>query len=654
MNKFLLIVLVSYYLSLSKAQEHSHEFGKINKEELQLAQYAKDTITEAVVIYDIGKSYFIATYDDKFDLYFERAMKIKILSKAGLRHAQISIPYYEEHGIDEGIVEIKGNTYNIENGEIKTIALDTKNTYNEKYNEHWYDRKFAMPDVKEGSVFEVSYKIKSPYLFNLRNWDFQQKIPVIYSEYTVRMIPFYEYISVLQGAKKYDDFKSYVDKNVLHHSFINYNDKVYTFIMKYVPAFKDESFITSSDDYIIKLNFQLAAIHYEDGTNKEIMSTWPKLAEGMLNEEKFGDYLKDSKSKGKKSIDTMQLTLKTKLEKAKRIDQFVKSNFSWNGHYDKFTTQNIKDFLISKTGNCADINLFLAGMLKAAGIDAYPVLLSTRDNGKVSGNYPFLHYFNYIVVFAKIDSLQVLLDATDPLCNFNELPTRCLNDYGYIVQNKKAEWLQFQSNFISNLEYDFNLKTNSNMDSIYKSCRLITTGYEAIDYRKRFSTNYYKLREKLLSNNSSSMDSILPVNLDQIEKPFEIVFNENIPLESVEDKIIVSPFCNKAITENPLKMDERNYPVDMIYKNSKTFKSTIIIPNSYKLLSKPKDIEINNDLVYILLKAQVINNDTITVKGVYEFKKDVYTVSDYNDLKAYFDKIVDKFNEKVVFEKDNK
>src|SRR5665647_217449 len=109
----------------------------------------------------------------------------------------------------------------------------------EEFNEHWYNNKFAMPDVKEGSVIEISYKIKSPYLFNFRGWEFQNRIPVIFSEYTVNMIPFYEYSNMLQGANKFDGFRSYETTSTSSPlGSIAYNDMAYCYTMKDLPAFK--------------------------------------------------------------------------------------------------------------------------------------------------------------------------------------------------------------------------------------------------------------------------------------------------------------------------------------------------------------------------------------------------------------------------------
>jgi len=479
MGKNLMMMCLVCFAQLAMAQKYIHEFGKYSSEEFELQRYEKDPSAEAVVIYDIGES-FITESSDGFVLNFERRTKIKIFNKAGLKWAQISIPYYQENNEWEKVYSIEGNTYNFENGKMQISPLDLKNSFKEKYNENWFLKKFAMPNVKEGSIIEITYKIQSPYLFNLRNWEFQNKIPVIYSEYTTKMNPFYDYVYILQGKDKFDEFRTYKDQISRQTGTAKYNDTVYEFIMKDVPAFKDEAFITSVDDYIIKLDFQLAAVHHQNGNTKSIMTTWPDMSKRMIDNESFGKFLNNSIKNSKEITDTMQLATKSEGEKARMIDQFVKSNFNWNGYNDIFSSKKVKEFLISKTGNCADINLFLTGMLNAAGIKAYPVILSTRSHGKIKLDYPFLSYFNYVVVLAKIDNIMVLLDATEPLCKFSVIPTRCLNEEGLVIQKDKIDWVNIKNASVSNIEHYYNIQPDVLNDSIFESCKLITTGYEAI------------------------------------------------------------------------------------------------------------------------------------------------------------------------------
>lgn len=651
MKILLLIMCFTSLIQLAGAQNYVHEFGKYSNEEFQLQHYDKDLSAEAVVIYDIGSSEFIET-DNGLEILFERRMKIKILTKAGLKWAKISIPYYESNNKFEEILELKGNTYNYENGEIRRSALNPKNAYNERYNEHWNDKIFAMPDVKEGSVIEVSYKIRTPYIFNFRNWDFQTKIPVIYSEYTTKMVPFYEYQYILQGASKFDEFKSYVDNGISKRfASVTYQDMVYFYVMKDIPAFRDESFITSPNDYIIKLDFQLAALHRPNGSTETVMSTWPKLSAEMMNNENFGKYLKSCKKKGKEITDTMHLASRTNTEKAKIIERFVKNKFNWNGITDIYATKGVKEFLTSKTGNCTDINLFLTGMLNAAGIDASPVILSTRGHGKIKSDYPFLHFFNYVVVLANIDNVSVLLDATDPFSNFTEIPPRCINDRGLIIEKDKEEWVSLKSNRVSSILYDVDIRMNNNKDSVAQSCKLITTRYDALDYRNRYTKIYKKLKDNLLGNNSLPGDTLKAIALYKIEDPFEIDFSNKKSLERIDDKIIVSPFSDFIITENPLKQSYRSYPVDFTYKKIYKYQSIIEIPKGYKLVSKPENLVINDKMIRIIYVTDTQNDNSIKVIGTYEFMKDEYEPIEYLELKNYFSKIVDKFNEKVVIGK---
>ncbi len=50
-----------------------------------------------------------------------------------------------------------------------------------------------MPNVKEGSMVEYSYTIQSDFLFDLREWEFQNTIPVAWSEYRVTIPEYFKY-----------------------------------------------------------------------------------------------------------------------------------------------------------------------------------------------------------------------------------------------------------------------------------------------------------------------------------------------------------------------------------------------------------------------------------------------------------------------------
>ena len=645
---FILLASVQQLFS----QNLQYEYGQCSIEELQMKKYDKDSTAEAVVIYDIGKSSF-EFEEGPIRLIFERRFKMKIFTKAGFDWTKIEIPYYEENDRPEEFLELSGNTYNFENGKVRTTPLDSKNAYIEKEDNHWRWKKFAMPDVKEGSVIEVKYKISTPFFFNFRGWNFQMKIPVIYSEYTTKMIPLFSYKYLLQGTNKLSDFKQYLDPGSDRTFYsIYWRDQVYVFIKKDIPAFKDESFITSYKDYIMRLTFQESEYTNNFNSKVEIMTTWPNLVQKLLEFPSIGAYIKGCQSQGKEIIDTMKLELKSNIEKVKKIQQFVKWNLTWDGKSEKYSYKKVKELFKTKIGNSADINLFLVGMINAAGIEANPVLISTRDHGKIKSDYPFESFFNYVVVDAIIDGQHILLDATDPLCGFGVLPRRCLNDVGLVLKKgDEVEWVNFSSPMTSSINYTFDLSSNSAMDSIAGKYKIVSSGYDALNYRQKCLKSSTAFRNEVLTDNLTLTDSIRVDNLKQIDKLLSIQFNANSGIDIIDGKMLISPFEGYSLTENPLKQPSRSYPIDMINKKRRIYVSTIHIPAGYKLLSSPENLTLENDDIKINYSFINVNESLVKVTGLYEFKRDVYDASVYLDLKRYFNLIIDKFSEKVILVK---
>jgi hypothetical protein len=67
---------------------------------------------------------------------FERHIRIKIFSEAGVRWAEQSIPFYRNGAQMEVVTQLEGNTYNFENGQIIRTPLDVKTTFEEKLDEN--------------------------------------------------------------------------------------------------------------------------------------------------------------------------------------------------------------------------------------------------------------------------------------------------------------------------------------------------------------------------------------------------------------------------------------------------------------------------------------------------------------------------------------
>lgn len=423
----------------------------------------------------------------------------------------------------------------------------------------------------------------------------------------------------MKGAKKFDEFSHGVIPNSdTRWGNLAYKLYQYNMGMIDIPAFKDEEFITSENDYMISLNFQLSKIYQPNGSVEERISTWPALCNDFLKYAEFGRYMNAATKEAKKILPTLNLDEKTTEEQIKIITDYVKSNYSWNGHTTKYADNKVSDLLKQKNGNSAELNLFLAGMLSAANINVQPVLLSTRENGAVSMTHPFANFLNYVIVQANTGEKNILMDATESMLLYDELPERCVNVKGLVVEK--------------------------NSENAY--------AYDAYKYRVAYYGDTQNLYDLFMQRSVEPKGDITVENYTELDKPFVISFKTESANENVADKLFIAPFLNQSQTDNLFKQKQRTLPVDLIHQHAAKYKSVIHIPEGYKVDYLPK--EVKHDGKVMIVNYSAIENPEkkqIEVIADYQFKKYIYEAKDYPLLKSTFDQMIKSFNDMIVLSK---
>lgn len=647
-----LITLLLFSTTLFSQSTDTKEFGEISLKDFEKKD-PEDPEAPAIVLFDIGHTDFVRSSDGNgFDIRFVRTKRILIKKKAGLFYADVNIPYYVDgRNQTERVEDIKANTYYLENGSLRKAVLKKKDIFTEKSSENWRQKKFAFPNAIEGAIIEYTYTLRSPFLFKLPDWEFQSAIPTLHSRYHFNLIPFYEYVYLLQGASKFDDFKVIQDHGLPRHfAGVTFYEVGYVATMNNVPAFKDESFISSVDDYIIKMDFQLAGFNSPDGSKREILTTYPKLIKSLIGHENFGKYLKKA-TKEAKNILSNSINVKGQdaEEKIKTIINYVKTNYDWNGKSRKYTKLSAKEVVKQKKGNSAEINLLLVALLRQAAIDADPVIFSTRDHGKIHKTYPFDHQFNSVVAFVNLGDIQILTDGTEPIIPYNRIPVRCINDQGLVIKEGKEIWVNMYGDISSKNTRRIIITPNPSEENLTADIHSSMTEIDGYLFRGYYENNFELIEKDLAENGFENIQNIQSENFTHTNKPYKISFQANRPIEVFDDKILIPPFLNYPPEENLLKQKTRTYPIDFIYKKARNYGSKINIPNGYKVSELPSELIIDNALIKIIYKA-VQQDNIIKTTGAIIYKKSKYEPKDYTRIKNHIDAIVEKFNEPIVLE----
>lgn len=645
-----MLVLCMYSVSILAQESGFLAEFRVSEKDLQNNIYAKDSLVSALVIYESGKSYI--TQSD-YGVVTEYKKKVKILNPEGYKYATIKVFLHKGTSDFEKIRKIKATSYLKENGKVQVIELDKDHIFKENVNEHYDAVTFTLPNIKTGSVFTYSYTLESPFIFNYHEWEFQDEIPKVYSEYKTSIPANYNYNIKLVGLKKLDENTSDVDRDCFTYGTASADCAKSLYVMKDIPAFIEEDFMTAKENYLSKIEYELMQVNYFDGRVDDITKSWRDADREIRMRSLGGELRKFSSVKNLLNEETV--SEKDQLIKAKKIFEYVQQNYVWNKEYSLFHDISVKKIVKEKSGSIGSINCLLHNLLKKNGIEVYPVISSTRNNGVPTKLFPVLSEFNYLLVKVKIDGKEYLLDASDTYVSFGQIPFRCLNSYGRQIDFKKgSEWVSLESKKSSMNYVSLNLKF-TDLSTVTGILKTGFSGYHTLLKKKEYYPNPEAYLNKMEDDNvdlevlkyeikSNGLDDDKFQEIIELKKEFQI---------ETGNVIYLDPFFFKFFTANPFKLQNRTYPVDFGYKDSYLYTLSLDVGEFYQFGDVPKDYT----LVLPERKAEVTYNSVVTGSKIdlrfkINFKESEYSPVLYEGLKKLMEKAVStQLNSIIVLNK---
>ncbi|MCX6221284.1 MAG: DUF3857 and transglutaminase domain-containing protein [Bacteroidia bacterium] len=673
-----LVLSLCFLIRISAQEAPKIKFEKPSDEELSMKTYPTDSTADAVILYDDGSSYVKYDLERGFMLTFERFVRIKILRQNGVEWGNFQFSLYSHNLNKEDLTHVKGTTINLENGKIVKTDLKKNAVFRERENKYRESVKFSMPAVKVGSIIDLQYTIATEMTWNLRTWKFQYKIPVKWSQYRVVYPEYFTYNhsslgyhSLLYNKRSQSTENiSYTERvdNTSNNTAgfrvpstqavartITYLNQIIECAASDIPAIKEEPYLTSLDNYTSQLKSELNNTNFSKigGSMHNYTTSWNDIAKQLADDDSFGQQLK---STGFLSDDVEKMTkgISSNETKLNIIYSFVQRSMKWDGFKSFFTDKSLKKAYADKTGNSADINLLLIAMLKKAGIDASPVLLSTRENGIIGLVHPTLSDCNYVVARATLDGKQIFLDATEPNLQAGIIPFRCLNGEGYLIQEGSSESVQLtnpKSMESSSVVLDYK---DGKMTGLFKKK---DTGLSAHTFRKSVKTSGgQKEYFEKLKNSSPELDyvSFNYTNLDSLSQP--IVSEYRFSLKEKQDSnagvIYLDPVVIERQKTNPFSSPTRIYPVDFGTLVTQYYNMQFDIPQGYMAEELPKEISISLPGRAGQFMYQISQMDQkINLTMVFSINKTLFLPDEYQALKNFFDLVINKQAEQVVLKK---
>lgn len=671
-KKLLFAVILSVIAFQMQAQEAADykkvKFGKLDIAEFETKSFGKDSAAAAVVLFDIGKLRFGINTKGRWVYILEKHKRIKILSKEGSKYGNFEVSIFQNSSYKEELKSVKTASYNLVDGKVQQNKSSKDEKFKDEVNENYTKYKYTVSDVQEGSIVEIEYEIQSDVIYTLRDWYFQSEIPTIWSELNFSLPEYFDYkvnfqnthpLALENEESKTETLAGMVDGGTgPADSFnINYITRVRRWTSKYIPAFKNESFITTDDDYLTKVSFEIQSTRFPNDMFRNYALTWEKIVESYKESERFGGFIKPN-GYSRKFVATLISETDDTRKKATKIFNYVKQNINWNGHNGDYSTVASPKIVIDKkSGNIGDINLTLLNLLQSAELNAKPLILSTRSNGRHPG-HPMSSKFNYVVVKLTVDSSSYLLDASNTNNAPDLIATNALNHEGFLLDLDavKGEWItieprELSSSFIINtLTFDNDLKLK--VASLVKKSH-----YDGLNFRRKrqaFSTESEYLKD--YTSDKTGLN-ILKYEASEIKDPTnlsveKIDYEVNDYIEEAGNLVYFNPLMYERTKENPFKEEVRNFPVDFAYPRSESYRVVITIPDGYVLDKLPESInyKLEDNSASFLYSCMQSGNQVLVTSRISVIKT-VFRPENYPGLKELFKHIVAKQSQPLVLKK---
>jgi hypothetical protein len=614
------------------SQSELPKYGEFTREEIEMKECSFDKNADAVILFDEGYSY----YDDEYRLVTSRRTRIKILNARAGNRGDIIIPFYSKDNF-ESIQNVDGISFNPGSSPERSY-LNRKSVYTEKVNDHLSKIKFAIPNVKPGTILEYKYESIMKHYGGLDQWVFQSDLPTMKSCYLLQIIPNAVFNYVL--FKKNEYTAHVIPKSDLGQIYYE---------MDNIPGLNFEAYMDSPRDYFQKVQFQLSSYMTQYGTTKKVYVNWEDISKTLSNEDMLGGTLKKNLAvPGELQLAVMQQT--TNAGKIKTVYNYVNTYFSPNGYDSKYATENLKKIIDKRTGTNGEINLVLINYLRSFDIEAYPLIAADRDFGAIDPRYALVDRFNKTVAYVVDGEKTYVLDATENHLPTELIPYSLLNTYALLIDKKKGMLMKINSSGIYNSE--INIAAKISAEGLLEGKAEINS-YE---YAKQAQAtailadkNKY-VTDQIESKNAGLKVTSLKYDYNQdIEKPFvqQIQFQKT----DVENGgfILLDYNLFSGLTVNPFKARDRFTNVNFGYPYHIIVNETIELPKGALTdnLLKNKTIQSANKDIQV---SRIISREENKLKISIDFQQSVtlVPVDSYPALRDFYKEVIDMLHEPVV------
>ena len=417
-----LITLPLVLLAASIPASAGEEWLPVTQDELKMTSEPKAAGAPAIYLY---------RQVDRDDVEFREYnyARIKILTEEGRKYADIEIPFVKGAG-------------NIKNIQARTIHPDGKIVdFDGKIYEKmivkakgvkFLAKTFTVPDVQPGSIVEYRYTRLLPegWIYDSR-WLLSEELFTKHAKFSLN-----KNASLPLQCSWPRGLPSGTNPPVIDHHVVRLEAQD-------IPAFQIEDYMPPEDEMKYRVDFM-----YTQNTEKDPDKFWQEHAKKAYRGIQFfidkPKAMEQAVAQTVSPLDTAEQKLRKLYERCQKVRNlsFEREKTQQEQNREKLKEiQNVEDVWKRGYGDGYEITWLFLALARAAGFDAIPVEIATRERHFFDAQIPDPHALNTNVVTMKLDGKDMYFDPGIAFAPFGVLPWYETGVAGLRIEKDGGTWI---------------------------------------------------------------------------------------------------------------------------------------------------------------------------------------------------------------------
>lgn len=576
-------------------------------------------------------------------------VRLKVLTEAGRKYADVALPFGRDYS---NIESVSGRTIHAD-GSIVAFdgkVLDKFITKSRGIKVHV--KAFNLSDVQVGSIIEYRYYFRyRDNLFIEPRWVlqdtlWQKKIDFKYMPTDHELILRHQQIGngVAWSWRAPKELEP--KETVLPNDSTGHRRSIIEVKGENIEPFVEEPYMPDSDQFKFYVHFYYLTSSKQEDFWKQEGKYWSKEVEHFIGK---NNGVADQVSKLVAPSDTPE-------QKVKKIYDFI-ATLENTTFLPQRTEQEIKqlglkdrgasDILQQKSGDRYDLTRLFVAMVRAAGIPARMMEVTSRENNYFESSLLNADQLDAELAIVQLDGKDVFLDPGTKFCPYGLLDWRLTatkglqqTDHGTVIADTPPP--AYNDAIVEKIGR-FMMNDDG---SIEGNIRIVFLGQGAISHRQAAMRTDVEGRKKDLEDEvkewlPSGADVKLTKEPDwgTTTKEFSAQFHVQTTLAANAGKRLLLPALLFEVNEKPrFPSAERINGVYLYYPSRQIDDVSITVPQSVDIENLPQNENVRTDYA-IYMTTWTKQQKTLSVKRDVAIGGFVFPVTEYKGLKGFYDKV---------------